>query len=96
MHLCITHEKIVHFKVIKSIENVKYLRYGSTVSSDKVKPEKHQKTSEMHINSRGDRFKKIICKKKKVAPTGLEPAKFDFKVSDSTDCARLGVLISRS
>ena len=43
MHLCITHEKIVHFKVIKSIENVKYLRNGSTVSSDKVKPEKHQK-----------------------------------------------------
>ena len=40
----------------------------------------------MHINSRGDRFKKIICKKKIVAPTGLEPAKSDFKV-------RVGVLI---
>ena len=36
MHLWITHEKFVHFKVIKSNENVKYLRYGSTVSFDKI------------------------------------------------------------
>ena len=48
------------------------------------------KTSEMHINSREVRLKKIICMKKKiVTPTGLEPAKSASRVSDSTKCARL-------
>ena len=51
------------------------------------------KTSEMHINSRGDRCKKIICKKIYMPLPGLESAMSNGSESATLLTAPLDVLI---